>query len=111
MRIRLRTLLALVILTLSLIGCGNNRPFNAAKWIEGTVRERGRMSEDLVNSKILIGATIDEAERLLGPADFTYPTALQYKIDLGWPLKDPMHYGLQVHFDTNRKVHNVKIVD
>ncbi|HSE20615.1 MAG TPA: hypothetical protein VLB68_03130 [Pyrinomonadaceae bacterium] len=111
MRIELPAFLVIVILTLSLIGCGNNRPFNNTKWIEGSLRDRGRMSEDLVNSNILIGATVGEAEQLLGPADFTYPTALQYKIDLGWPLKDPKHYGLQVHFDASRRVHTVKIVD
>ena len=105
------SLLVLVILVLGLVGCGNNRSFDAEKWIAGNTRERGRMSEDLVNRKILIGATVAEAEAVLGPPDFKYPTAIQYKIDLGWPLKDPSHYGLQLHFDPNRRVHEVKIVD
>jgi len=69
------------------------------------------MSEDLVKRKILLGQTADEAKRLLGRPDKDYVSALSYRIDLGWPLKDPIHYGLQVHLDENRKVREVKIVD
>lgn len=75
------------------------------------MRERGRMSEDLVKRKILLGQTADDAKRLLGQPDKDYVSALSYRIDLGWPLKDPIHYGLQVHLDENRKVREVKIVD
>ena len=104
-------LVLLVFLTFSLVACGNNQQFDSAKWLRSNMRDRGRMCEDLVKSKILIGQTVTEAQRLLGPPDFTYPTAFQYKIDLGWPLKDPVHYGLQLHFDANRRVREVKIVD
>jgi hypothetical protein len=69
------------------------------------------MSEDLVKSKTLVGKTADEARRVLGQPDTNYPGVLSYKIDLGWPLKDPKHYGLQVHLDQNRNVREVKIVD
>jgi hypothetical protein len=104
-------LLLMVVLALVLAACGNNKTFDSAKWLQSNMRDRGRMCEDLVRSKILVGQTVAEAQRLLGPPDIVYPTALQYKIYLGWPLKDPLHYGLQVHLDENRKVLEVKIVD
>lgn len=91
--------------------CGNNRPFESTAWLKGDARARGRMSESLVNSKILIGKTVEEAKQVLGVPEQTYPTALQYHIDLGWAFKDPKHYGLQVHFDEKRLVREVKIVD
>lgn len=101
-------LLAVALLTSA---CGNNRHFNSTEWLKGDLRARGRMSEDLVKSRILLGKTIDEAKHVLGPPDIVYPTALQYKIDLGWAFKDPSHYGLQVHLDDQRLVREVKIVD
>ena len=36
---------------------------------------------------------------------------VQYRIDLGWPMKGPQSYGLQVHFDREGMVRLVKIVD
>jgi len=61
--------------------------------------------------KILIGQTADEAQRLLGQPDKTYAGALSHKINLGWFLKDPKHYGLLVYLDERRIVREVKIVD
>ena len=104
-------LLILIALSLLTAACGNNRPFDSAAWVKSDARARGRMAEDLVHNKVLIGKTVDEVRRVLGPADLTYPTALQYKIDLGWLFKDPKHYGLQVHLDDHRLVREVKIVD
>jgi hypothetical protein len=103
--------LPLLIAVLLASGCGNNRRFDSNTWLKSDARERGRMSEDLVNSRILIGKTIEEARQVLGEPDFTYPSAFQYKIDLGWLFKDPSHYGLQVHLDERRLVREVKIVD
>ncbi len=57
--------------------------------MKGDLRARGRMCDDLVKRKILIGQTADEAQRLLGQPDKAYATALSYKIDLGWLFKDP----------------------
>jgi hypothetical protein len=104
----LRLAMALVFL---LAACGNNKPFESAVWLKGDMRARGRMCDDLVKHKILIGQTADEAQRLLGQPDKTYATALSYKIDLGWFLKDPKHYGLLVYLDERRIVREVKIVD
>lgn len=94
-----------------LCACGNNKPFDSAAWQKGDLRARGRMCDDLVKRKILIGHTADEAQRLLGQPDKDYPSALSYRIDLRWPLKDPKHYGLLVHLDETRKVREVRIVD
>jgi len=112
-RLRPPGAMALFVMGLVLVAtaCGNNRPFDSAAWLKADARARGRMSENLVNSKILIGKTSEEAKQVLGQPDFTYPTALQYKIDLGWAFKDPNTYGLQVHFDDRRLVREVKIVD
>jgi hypothetical protein len=94
-----------------LAACGNNRPFDSAAWLKGDLRARGRMCEDLVERKLLIGQTATEAQHLLGSPDKDYGSVLSYHIDLGWPFKDPVHYGLQVHFDETRRVCEVKIVD
>jgi hypothetical protein len=69
------------------------------------------MSQDLVDRRELIGKSVEEAKAVLGPPDFTYPSALQYKIDLGWAFKESHRYGLQVHLDEKRFVREVKIVD
>jgi hypothetical protein len=47
---------------------------------------------------------------LLGQPDKDNASALSYRIELGWTLKDPIPYGLQVHLDEDRKVREVKIV-
>ena len=94
-----------------LTACGNNRQFDSTLWLKGDARARGRMSQDLVDRKTLIGKTVEEARQVLGAPEKTYPTALQYQIDLGWAFKDPSTYGLQVHFNEKRLVREVKIVD
>ena len=91
--------------------CGNNHRFDSAVWMKSDARARGRMSQDLVDRKVLLGKSVDEAKAVLGQPDFTYPSALQYKIDLGWAFKESHRYGLQVHLDEKRFVREVKIVD
>jgi hypothetical protein len=100
-----------MILVSLLAACGNDKLFDSDAWLKGDIRARGRMSDDLVKRKILIGQTADEAQRLLGPPDDAYPTALSYKIDLGWLFKDPKHYGLLVYLDERRIVREARIVD
>ena len=104
-------LLLVMTLVLLLPACGNDKSFDSAAWLKGDLRARGRMCDDLVKRKILIGQTADEAQRLLGQPDKAYATALSYKIDLGWLFKDPKHYGLLVYVDERRIVRDVKIVD
>jgi hypothetical protein len=107
-----KTQLLLIIALVSLLAaCGNNEPFDSNAWLKGDMRARGRMCEDLVKSKTLIGQTANEAQRLLGQPDKDYGRALSYKIDLGWPFKDHKHYVLLVHLDDNRNVREVQIVD
>lgn len=94
-----------------LAACGNNHAFDSAVWLTSDARARGRMCEDLVQRKILVGQSVEEAKRLLGLPDVDYGKVFAYQIDLGWPFKDPKHYGLQVHLDENLNVREVKIVD
>ena len=93
------------------VACGNSRTFDSGAWLKGGARERGRMSEDLVKRKVLVGKTAEETEKLLGRADTDYGRALSYKIDLGYPFKDPKHYGLIVDLDANQIVREARIVD
>lgn len=110
-RVTRATLLLFIALFPWLTACGNNKSFDSAAWLNADLRTRGRMCEDLVKRKILIGQPAAEAQRLLGQPDTNYVSVLSYNIDLGWPFKDAKHYGLQVHLDENRKVREVKIVD
>ena len=109
-RVRLISLLLLVSIFLT-TACGNNRRFDSAVWLKSDARARGRMSQDLVDRSILLGKSVEEAKAVLGQPDFTYPSALQYKIDLGWAFKASYRYGLQIHLDEKRLVREVKIVD
>ena len=103
---------ALVLIAgLLLSGCGNHKAFDSTAWLKADARERGRMSQHLVDSKLLVGRTAAEAKQMLGEPQKDWGRVIQYHIDLGWPLKDPQHYGLQVHLDTNHTVREVKIVD
>ena len=45
---------------LLLPACGNNKRFDSAAWLKADARERGRMSEDLVKRKILVGSSRSE---------------------------------------------------
>ncbi len=107
-----RILLLLLLAAVSIsAACGNNQPFDSAAWLKGDARARGRMSEDLVNSKVLLGRSLAEARRLLGAPETDWGRVVQYQIDLGWAFKDPKHYGLQLHLDEEGNVREVRIVD
>jgi hypothetical protein len=104
-------LLLLITLVVWLGACGNNRSFDSSAWLQGDRRARGRMADDLIKRRILIGQSADEAIRVLGQPNIAYATALSYKIDLGWIFKSPEHYGLIVDLDEKRIVREVRIVD
>ena len=106
-----RACVALFVVLGLFAACGNSQKFDEVAWRQGDARERGRMAEDPVKGRILIGKSADDTQRLLGIADIDYGPALSYKIDLGWPLKDPKHYGLLIYLDSNRKVTEAKIAD
>ena len=93
------------------VGFGNNEAFNSTNWLASNARDRGRMSQDLVDGGSLLGKDCDEVRQTLGPPDRNYGKAFEYRINLGWPMKRPDTYGLQVHFDHERNVKLVKIVD
>ena len=103
--------LLVLLLGCALTACGNNKPFDSVAWLKSDARERGRMSQHLVDSKLLIGRSLAEAKQTLGEPEKDWGRVIQYHIDLGWPLKDPQHYELQVHLDSDRTVTQVKIVD
>ena len=105
------TLIVFAGILLLLAACGNNKSFDSAAWLKANARERGRMSQDLVDRKLLVGKSIEQAKQVLGGPQKDWGRVVQYDIDLGWLFKDPKTYGLQVHFDNDRTVREVKIVD
>lgn len=108
--LRTKTLLAIPLVCL-LVACGNHRSFDSAEWQKGDPRVRGTMAEDLIKRKVLIGKPEDDAQRLLGPPEKEYASALVYKIDMGMPFKDPSRYAFVVHLDADRKVSEAQITD
>lgn len=46
-----KTTILLVVTASLLAACGNNKSFDSAAWLKADVRERGRMSEDLMDCK------------------------------------------------------------
>ena len=50
-----RELVAIGLFACFLAACGNNKPFDSVAWLKADARERGRMSQHLVDSKILLG--------------------------------------------------------
>lgn len=102
--------LAILFIT-SLLSCGsNNKPikFDKNEWRNGTQVERGNMSTDLVESKILIGKDKLQVIELIGyPKDST-ETNFHYLVDFGYMT--PFH--LDVTFDmTDLKVKKVTLAD
>ena len=93
------------------IGCRNKikeEKFNSEKWKTGTQIERGNMSTDLVESKILIGKTKPEILNLLGQPKDSDETNFHYIIDFGYMT--PFH--LDIMFDQNNlRANQAKISD
>jgi len=69
------------------------------------------MAASLVSGGSLVGRNANDVRAALGVPEKDWGRVYQYQIDLGWPIKDPRHYGLQVHFDGRGNVVLVKIVD
>lgn len=92
-------------------GFGNNVVFDPGAWQIANYRDRGRMAADLIAKRRLIGNSVDEVRSELGDPQKDWGSVYQYQIDLGWPMKSSSTYGLQVHFDSDRKVKVVQIVD
>jgi hypothetical protein len=92
-------------------GFGNDAKFSSEAWLAADVRGRGRMAHDLIDGGSLLGKCPSEVRSTLGAPDRDWGKVYQYQINLGWPVKNPMSYGLQVRFDDDRTVRLVKIVD
>lgn len=91
-------------------GLGNDVSFDSAAWRNASYRERGRMADDLIESRVLVGQSADVVTATLGLPEKPWGNVRQYQIDLGWPFKKPTSYGLQVHVADN-VVRELKIVD
>lgn len=103
--------LPVIVFICILAACGNDRSFDSAMWQQGDLRVRGTMAEDIIKRKLLVGCPTDDVQRLLGRPEKEYASALEYKIDMGMPFKDPKRYALIVHLDANRNVREAKITD
>ncbi|GAA3652995.1 hypothetical protein [Flavivirga jejuensis] len=102
---------ALILLFIFFLSCGKNNKvekFDDQKWKKGTQTERGNMSTDLVESKILIGKTKSEIIEKIGyPKDST-KTNFHYLVDFGYMTP----YHLDVNFDsTDLTVKEVTLTD
>jgi len=98
-------------LVLSISACGNKieeKKFDAEKWKIGSQIDRGNMSTDLVESKILVGKNKSDVLHLLGEPKDSSNTNFHYLVDLGYMT--PFH--LDVSFDLiNKKVIEVTLAD
>ena len=78
--------------------CGH--PFDAGRWREGDALVRGRMADEIISSRILVGKTHSEVVNLLGQAEYDAPSQLSYTIDLRTKASDPAYLrDLIVRFD------------
>ena len=81
MKSRIRnTLVFLVGASLLITGCSSPRKFESAKWLAGDYASRGPMAEDIVYTRLLIGLTKADVEKLLGDPNHksSYPHADAY---------------------------------
>ena len=56
------------------------RPFDSSEWKRGNATDRGAMSEDLINRKLLIGKSRVDVEALLGKPDREDADGFDYKV-------------------------------
>ena len=87
--------------------------FNSESWKKGDFKLRGKMSNDLVDSEILIRKTKDEVIELLGKFDGELSDMIFYKIDVGIIFgSGKWLYMLMIYFDeSNNLVSEVVIGD
>jgi hypothetical protein len=111
MRILIKRVSIFITSLILLFGCINSsklEKFDKEKWQSATQIERGNMSTDLVESKILIGKDKRQVIDLIGyPKDST-ETNFHYLVDFGYMT--PFH--LDINFDsTDLKVKEVTLAD
>ncbi|MBK8243616.1 MAG: hypothetical protein IPK88_09330 [Saprospiraceae bacterium] len=103
------------------IGCRQdkqteNLKFNREEWLQGDIRTRGKMVENIIDDNILINKSKSEVLSLLGDQGDTTGN-FSYQVDIGkttgpfgwggiWP------FALNIHFDTlSSKVIEVRCND
>lgn len=86
--------------------------FEPQAWQRGSQVERGRMHEDLLSSRRLIGKSRVEVIELLGPPSHVGENDVSYAIDIGLRFgSDPWLYLLHIEFDNNGRVEAAWIHD
>lgn len=92
--IKMKKIIIILSLAILVISCKNindtkdnkqnvRMKFNSESWKKGDFKLRGKMSNDLVDSEILIRKTKDEVIELLGKFDGELSDMIFYKIDVG----------------------------
>ena len=122
--IKMKKIIIILSLAILVISCKNindtkdnkqnvRMKFNSESWKKGDFKLRGKMSNDLVDSEILIGKTKDEVIELLGKFDGELSDMIFYKIDVGIIFgSGKWLYMLMIYFDeSNNLVSEVVIGD
>jgi hypothetical protein len=103
------------------MGCNHNKQiekleFNSNEWLNGDIRSRGKMVDNIIEDSILIGKSKSEVLALLGSQGDTTGN-FSYPVDIGLTL-GPFGLGgiwpfdLNIHFDTlTNKVIEVRCND
>ncbi|MEZ4887017.1 MAG: hypothetical protein R3E32_19965 [Chitinophagales bacterium] len=114
-----KTILTFFIL-LGIYSCGinseselNNVKFSSEKWKVSDWREKGRMTDDIVENDLLIGKTKTEIVEMLGEPVQQTEDRFHYTVDIGIKyMYDTWLYWLSVDFDTiEHKVNQVWLAD
>lgn len=88
----------------------NSSEFNSQSWKLGNERERGKMSANLIDNKILENKTKEEVMKLLGNPDRQNENCISYQLDF-FEIID-WSYTLKICFNkTTRKSNYVQIND
>lgn len=86
----------------------NGQSFVAERWREGSIRERGRMVEDLQNNKRLQGLSRADVLALLGEPDEEFC----YTVDIGDRFcSEPWTYRFIVYFNDWDRVYKAELLD
>ena len=122
--IKMKKIIIILSLAILVISCKNindtkdnkqnvRMKFNSESWKKGDFKLRGKMSNDLVDSEILIRKTKDEVIELLGKFDGELSDMIFYKIDVGIIFgSGKWLYMLMIYFDeSNNLVSEVVIGD
>jgi hypothetical protein len=118
-----RTQLALLIAIYFLLSVGctrdlkaNSERFESSRWKTSDLRERGRMTKDLVGRELLNGMLSDEVREMLGdPDNVTHAGEFEYRTDPGsWMSganNGPWIHYLNVEFGEDHRVRKAYMTD